>query len=85
MYPDILDKWGYHEGVNETYVLSKKNIEKLNTSRIIFLNPKVEGKQDITNYKAFTDFIKGSKLDLSTIRPELQIKMREEYERFMIL
>lgn len=85
MYPDILDKWGLDEGINEKNVLDKKNVEKFNSKMIVFLNPKIEANNDITNYKILTENIQKSKLDVSTIRPEIQTKMREEYERFMSL
>jgi hypothetical protein len=85
MYPDVLYKWGYDEGVNIKNILDKGNIDVLNTRDIIFLNPKIDSRSDITNFNLLKKHILSSKIDITALPPELRERMKQEYDRFMSL
>jgi hypothetical protein len=85
MYPDIIDKWGFDEGVNEKYILDKNGIDALNTQNVIFLNPKVNESNDITSYNNLIDMNKESKIDISKLNFEMRDRMQNEYDNFIRL
>lgn len=85
MYPDVLYKWGYDEGVNVKNITDKGNIDILNTRDVLFLNPKIDSSSDITNFNLLKQNILSSKIDITTLPPELRERMKQEYDRFMNL
>jgi hypothetical protein len=84
-YPDIIQNWGFDEGAVEKYILGKKDVEKMDSKDILFLNPKVDSKNDITEFNTLYTLSKHCNIDLDDLTDEQKARIEEEYENFMNL